>query len=113
MRRMIEKLLIQNGVEVLLGGRRVRALFQPMTGRLERLALNQPGPAGPEGRKRFVYIGPVEPEPEEEMVLTVLGKEYEVRTVQWVFGNDGPAYCWALCVERGAVQPWDMSGSNM
>lgn len=113
MRRTIEKLLAQNGVEILLDGTEVRGLFQPMTGRLERLAMNQPGPVGPEGRKRFVYIGPLEPEPAEGMALEVFGKEYEIRTVQWVYGNDGPAYCWALCVEKGEMVPWAMSGSNM
>lgn len=101
MRGMVEKLLNQHGMEVRLGERIIQALFQPVTGRLERLALREPGPLGLESRTRYVYIGPLEPELHEDDVLTVAGKDYIVRTAEPVAGSGGPVYTWALCVEKG------------
>ena len=103
---MIGKLLEQYGTRVELQEQSVRALFQPMTGRLERLAVREPEPLGCASGKRFVYIGPVEPMPREDGELTVAGKAYLVRTVYLVPGNDGPAYCWAMCVEKGREDTW-------
>lgn len=110
---MVEKLLWQYGMEVTVEQTSVRALFQPVTGKLERLAERQPGPLGLESRKRYVYIGPVEPELREDMELQVAGKRYAVRTAQRISGNDGPAYTWGMCVEKGCEDQWGMSSSNM
>lgn len=110
---MVEKLLRQHGMEVTVAGTSVRALFQPVTGKLERLALPQPGPLGLESQKRYIYIGPVEPELREDMVLAVAGKRYSVRTAQVIPGNHGPAYTWGLCVEKGSEDEWGMSSSTM
>ena len=41
---MVEKLLNQNGREVQVAGTRVRAVFQSVTGKLERLVQLDPGP---------------------------------------------------------------------
>ena len=101
MRIMVEKLLRQYGMEVRVEGQSVRALFQPVTGKLERLAHQDPGPGGLQSRGRYVYIGPLEPQLREDMVLTVAGRRYTVRSTQRIPGNDGPVYCWAMCVERG------------
>ena len=101
MRGMVEKLLNQHGMAVRLGERTIRALFQPVTGRLEKLAVQQPGPLGLESRKRYVYIGPLEPEIREDDTLTVAGKGYIVRTAQQIMGSGGPVYTWAMCVEKG------------
>ena len=106
---MVEKLLAQNGMEVRVGERTVRALFQPVTGRLERLAERVPGLLGAESQSRYVYIGPVEPEVRADMVLTVAGRGYLVRTAQQIPGNDGPVYTWAMCVEKGREDRWGMS----
>lgn len=101
MRIMVEKLLKQYGMEIRVGDRAVRALFQPVTGKLERLAVLDPGPAGLQSRGRYVYIGPVEPEVREDMVLTVAGGDYTVRSARQIFGSNGPLYYWAMCVEKG------------
>lgn len=106
---MVEKLLTQHGMDVRIGELTVRALFQPVTGRLERLAERMPGVLGTERRSRYVYIGPVEPELREDMTLAVAGREYLIRTAQWIPGNDGPAYTWAMCVEKGREDTWGMS----
>ena len=103
---MVEKLLEQYGTEIRVEGKALRAVFQPMTGKLERLAAHSPGPMGLEGRLRYVYIGPVEPELREGMSLEVGGRGYRVRTAGAIPGNDGPAYTWAMCVEKGREVPW-------
>ena len=109
MRNMVQKLLKQHGMEVRLGERTLRALFQPVTGRLERLALQESGPLGLEIRKRYVYIGPLEPDVREDDILTVAGKDYIVRTAQSVMGSNGPVYIWAMCVEKGREDTWGTS----
>lgn len=105
MRKMVEKLLHQHGMEIRVEGRQVRALFQSVTGRLERLAERTPGVLGVENGKRYIYIGPVEPEIREDQVLTVEGRDYLVRSAQRINGNDGPVYTWAMCVEKGREEP--------
>ena len=109
MRRMVEKLLEQYGTQILVEGKTLRAVFQPMTGKLERLAVHSPGPLGLEGRLRYVYIGPVEPELREGMTLQVAGKGYRVRTAGTIPGGNGPVYTWAMCVEKGREEPWGAS----
>ena len=103
---MVEKLLWQHGIRIRVEGRTVRALFQPVTGRLERLAERTPGALGMESGKRYIYIGPLEPELKEDQVLTVEGRGYLVRSTQQITGNDGPVYTWAMCVEKGREEPW-------
>ena len=98
---MVEKLLGQYGMDIRVGEHSVRGLFQPVTGRLERLALQDPGPMGLQSRQRYLYIGPVEPEVRMDMELTVAGKRYAVRTAHQISGDNGPAYTWAMCVEKG------------
>lgn len=109
MRRTVEKLLEQYGMEISLADQTVRAFLQPVTGKLERLALRQPGPLGQECVKRYVYIGPVEPAPKEDGQMEAAGKGYVVRAVHLIEGNDGPAYCWAMCVEKGGADTWGVS----
>ena len=101
MRIMVEKLLRQYGMEMRVGNQAVRGLFQPVTGRMERLALPDPGPLGLQSRQRYLYIGPVEPLVQPDTELTVAGKRYAVRSAHRIEGNNGPAYSWAMCVEKG------------
>ena len=109
MRRTVEKLLGQYGMDILIGQRRVRGLFQPVTGKLERLAEVEPGPLGTQIRNRYIYIGPLEPSPEMGQELTAAGKCYIIRAAHQVWGNDGPAYSWAMCVEKGREDSWGMN----
>ena len=101
MRVMVEKLLSQYGLEIRVGEETVRGLFQPVTGRMERLALPDPGPMGLQSRQRYLYIGPVEPLVQPDTELAVAGKRYAVRSAHRIEGNNGPAYSWAMCVEKG------------
>ena len=101
MRGMVEKLLRQHGMDLSLGNQVVRGLFQPVVGKLDRLAKLEPGVLGLESRKRYVYIGPLDPEPKEDMVLTAQGKAYLIRAAHRIMGPEGPVYSWAMCVEKG------------
>ena len=109
MRGMVEKLLRQHGMEIRVNDRPVRALFQPVTGKLERLAERVPGLLGVESAKRYIYIGPVEPQIREDQELRVEDRGYLVRSAQQINGNDGPVYTWAMCVEKGREDSWGMS----
>lgn len=112
MRRMVEKILRQYGTVVVCNGtQKVRAFFQSVTGKVERLALAEPGHLGLESTKRYVYIGPVEPLIAEDGLLTVDGKDYRIRSVQQIYGAEGePVYTWAMCVEKGGDEQWVMNG---
>ncbi len=106
MRKMVEKLLEQHGMEIRVEGHTVRALFQPVTGRLERLAERTPGVLGVERGKHYIYIGPLKPELKEDQEIRVEDGGYLVRSAQQIAGSDGPVYTWAMCVEKGREVPW-------
>lgn len=97
---------------VISGSRRilVRGFFQPVTGKVERLALKQMGPLGQESRDRFVYIGPAAVELEQGQKLEAEGKRYHVRSAQLVWYDGVPLYCWAMCVEEGCEDAWGFNG---
>lgn len=109
MRKMVEKLLNQHGMEIRVENSTVRAIFQSVTGKLERLAQRSPGVLGDESGKRYIYIGPLEPQVREDQHLKVEGREYLVRSAHQINGNDGPVYIWAICVEKGREEPWATS----
>lgn len=106
---MVEKLLAQYGMDIAVEDQHIRGLLQPVTGKLERLALVQPGPLGEESRQRYIYIGPLKPQLRQEMVLTARGNAYVVRSAHEIRGQDGPLYSWAMCVEKGRDASWGMS----
>lgn len=88
----------------------LRGFFQPVTGKVERLALAQMGPLGQESRERFIYIGPVEPEAMEGDLVAAGDGEYHVCSAQVIWGDNGPVYCWAMCVEKGCEDSWGLNG---
>lgn len=111
MRRMVEKLLRQYGVEMTLDGETpVFGFLQPVIGKTEQLAAAHPGPLGLENAKRYVYIGPLEPQPVENGQISLNGSVYLVRTVQEIQGANGPVYVWGMCVEKGGDDQWGASG---
>ena len=88
----------------------VKGFFQPVTGKVERLAMKQMGPLGLESRGRFVYIGPASVELEQGDVLEVDGRGYHVRSAECVWGDREALYCWAMCTERGCEDAWGSNG---
>lgn len=114
MRRMVEKMMTCHGRDLILtrGEERfsLRGFFQPVTGKVERLALVQMGPLGQESRERFIYIGPAEPEARQGDLIEAGSTVYQVRSAQVIEGNNGPMYCWAMCVEKGSEDSWGSNG---
>lgn len=88
----------------------LRGFLQPVTGKVERLAMTQMGPLGLESRERFVYIGPVEPEARQGDQIVAGDRGYHVRSAQVIRGDNGPVYCWAMCVEKGSEDSWGSNG---
>lgn len=114
MRRMVEKMMNSHGRDMVVerGGAevKVRGFFQPVTGKAERLALQEMGALGMESRERFIYIGPAEPEVEKGDLVTVAGKAYHARSAACIWGDGQPVYCWAMCVEKGGEDLWGSNG---
>lgn len=114
MRRMVEKMMFCYGRDLILtrGEEQfsLRGFLQPVTGKVERLALVRMGPLGEESRERFIYIGPVEPEVSQGDRIRAGDREYRVRSAQVIWGGDGPVYCWAMCVEKGSEDRWGLNG---
>ena len=106
---MVETLLHQWGMEMKVGETWVRGLLQPVTGKLERLASHELGPLGINSGKRFLYIGPMEPQIEEGMTVQVGAERYLIRTAHVIPGDRGPVYRWAMCVEKGRDDDWGTS----
>lgn len=88
----------------------LRGFLQPVTGKVERLAMVKMEPLGEESRDRFIYIGPAEPEAAQDDMILSGGREYRVRSAQVIWGNGEPVYCWAMCVEKGSEDNWGSSG---
>lgn len=114
MRRMVEKMMNCYGREItVVRGEEsfsLRGFFQPVTGKVERLAISTAGPLGMENRERYVYIGPVHPAPEPGDQVRVDGKDYHVRSAQLIWGNGEKIYCWAMCTEKGGADEWGLNG---
>ena len=114
MRRMVEKMMACYGRDLILtrGEEQfsLRGFLQPVTGKVERLAMVQMGPLGQESRERFVYIGPANPEVAAEDQVASGETTYVVRTAQVIGDGNGPLYCWAMCVEKGSEDLWGMNG---
>ena len=109
MRAMVEKILNQFGTEIHVQGKTVRGIFQPVTGKLERLATPSVSPMGKESRERYLYIGPVEPKANAGDTLIVDDKSYWLRRTELVRDSNGPVYCWGMCVEKGGEDTWGQS----
>ena len=114
MRRMVEKMMNCHGRDlILIRGEEqfsLRGFLQPVTGKVERLAMAQMGPLGQENRERYIYIGPVEPEACQGDLIAAGGLMVHVRSSQVIWGNNGPVYCWAMCVEKGSEDNWGSNG---
>ncbi len=106
MRRYGQKLLLCRGNTETA----VFAFFQSDTGKVDRLTRLHPGPLGLENRRRYIYLGPVQPQPQQGDTLKLGQQEFVVQTAQTVFGAEQPAYVWAMCVEKGGVSSWDRNG---
>ena len=111
--RMVGKILNSYGAAVMLhrGAESfaVRAFFQPVRSKSWQYLEGDYSPLGEIPRGQYVYIGPVEPAAEAGDTLTVDGKNYWLRRTELVRDNNGPVYCWGMCVEKGGEDTWGQS----
>ena len=114
MRGMLDKIFGCYGtaLEIHSGDRvyAVRAFLQPVTGRGENMRKIGNSPIGMEEKGQYVYIGPVEPGISEGDELVCGQGSFLLRRCERVDGIGGPAYCWGMCVRKGAEDTWGMNG---
>ena len=106
MDQVLERVLERYGTELIWihEGREetLRGFFQPVTSRSWQKLLRQVTPLGEASTGRYVYIGSVSRELQAGDDLRVGQREYRVRRTEWIYDHEGPAYLWALCVQKGA-----------
>lgn len=110
MQRMVSKILNAYGTAVTLtqDGTEyaVRAFFQPVRSKSWQYLEGNYSPLGEIPRGQYVYIGPVSPRAEAGDTVTVEGKDYWLRRSELIMDNNGPVYCWGMCVEKGGEDNW-------
>ena len=114
MERMVGKMLRCFGRPLTLVRGELReqvwGMLESDTGRIDRLEKLHPSPLGLENRRRYIYIGPPQPQLQQGDRLTEEGRSYVVRTAQPIWGMEKIACIWAMCVE-GGTEAWEKSGS--
>ena len=113
MRKMVSKILQTYGSSLMLEHEgesvEIRAFFQPVRSKSWQYLEGNYSPLGEIPRGQYVYIGPVEPMAEAGDTLTVEGKRYWLRRSELILHQDGPVYCWGICVEKGGEDSWGQS----
>ena len=111
---MLDKILLRYGqclqLQTEQGQQTIRAFLQPVTGRGENMVRVGNTPVGREAEGQFVLIASVEPRLRQGDLLTGPEGSYILRRCEIVEGIGGPAYCWGMCVRKGAEDRWGMSG---
>lgn len=108
--QMVSKILQTYGAEVLLTRGEVqtalRAFFQPVRSKSWQYLEGNYAPLGEIPRGQYVYIGPAEPAAAAGDTLRVGGRDYWLRRTELIRDQNGPVYCWGLCVEKGGEDNW-------
>ena len=87
----------------------IKAFFQSVRSKSWDFSDSDYSPLGEIPRGRHVYMGPVEPAPAAGDPVWVADKAYLVRRSEIIRDGQGPAYCWALCLEKGGEDTWGRS----
>lgn len=110
MEQMIGKILKTYGTVVTLCHQEqkfeVRAFFQPVRSKSWQYLEGNYSPLGEIPRGQYVYLGPVSPTAEAGDVIKVGNKAYLLRRTELIRDNQGPVYCWGMCVEKGGEDTW-------
>ena len=84
----------------------VRAFFQPVRSKSWDASDSNYSPLGEIPRGRYIYLGPLDPEAQAGDIIQRNGRQFLVRRSELIYGAKGPAYCWALCLEKGGEDDW-------
>ena len=84
----------------------VRAFFQPVRSKSWDASDSSYSPLGEIPRGRYIYLGPLEPEAAAGDTIERGHRQFLVRRSELVYDQKGPAYCWALCLEKGGEDHW-------
>ena len=87
----------------------IKAFFQSVRSKSWDFSDSDYSPLGEIPRGRHVYMGPVEPAAAAGDTVCVADKAYLVRRSEIIRDGQGPAYCWALCLEKGGEDTWGQS----
>ena len=107
---MIARIVEKYGISLIL--RRgeesweVRALLQPVRSKSWDTSDSNYSPLGEIPRGRYIYLGPLEPVAVAGDTMEMQERQFLVRRSEVIYGPKGPAYCWALCVEKGGADHW-------
>lgn len=110
MQKMLTKIFKAYGTAVTLCHKeeeyQIRAFFQPVRSKSWQYLEGAYGPLGEIPRGQFVYLGPVEPAAQAGDTVLVDGRAYLLRRSELIRDNNGPVYCWGMCVEKGGEDTW-------
>ena len=79
----------------------LRGFLQPVTSRSWQKLLREVSPLGAVSTGLYVYFGPVSRELQGGDLLSLGRRQYQVRRTERIYDRSGPAYLWALCVQKG------------
>lgn len=113
MQQMVSKILNTYGAAVTLLHEgteyAIRAFFQPVRSKSWQYMEGDYSPLGEIPRGQYVYIGPVDPQAAAGDTVTVDDKSYWLRRSELIRDQNGPVYCWGMCVEKGGEDNWGRS----
>ena len=109
-RGMVDKILLSYGSIMTLHhdgqDHRIRACFQPVRSKSWDASDSNYSPLGEIPRGRYIYLGPLDPEAVAGDTIQRDDRQFLVRRSELVYDQKGPAYCWALCLEKGGEDHW-------
>lgn len=112
MRRMIDRILKQYGVEAVLehDGKEIplRIFFQPSMSKSWDSMNPIVTPLGQLPGGQYLYIGPAKQPISQGDIVRVVSGSYVIRRAETYLDRNGPVYQWALCVRKGSDQPWEV-----
>lgn len=100
MERLVRKLLVRWGSDIVLGQTHVRGILHHSGSKSFRNMERDFSPLGQIPDGQYVYIGPASPSPQLGQTLLQGAIAYEVRRVEQVRFGNAVLYTWGLCVRK-------------
>lgn len=110
MQGMIQKVLREYGTDMTLTSagetRTVRGFFRAVNSKSWQSMESEATLLGEITRGQYAYIGPAEVGAKEGDTLSLGGKTYLFRRVEFYYYGNQAIYQWGLCVEKGVNDTW-------